>query len=147
MVHWTKEEREIITSTWAKVNQEEAGQEALARMLYVYPWTQRYFASFGNLSSSTAITGNPRVRAHGKKVMAALGEAIHHLDNIKGTYEDLSKLHSETLQVDPENFKLLGGTLIIVLAKTFGQEFTANVQAAFEKLVCVVNAALSKQYY
>ncbi|XP_031468034.1 hemoglobin subunit rho-like, partial [Phasianus colchicus] len=86
MVHWSAEEKQLITSIWGKVNVEECGAEALARLLIVYPWTQRFFDNFGNLSSPTAIIGNPKVRAHGKKVLSSFGEAVKNLDNIKSTY-------------------------------------------------------------
>ncbi|KAK6481779.1 hemoglobin subunit beta-like [Huso huso] len=147
MVHWTDEERQAISSTWAEINVEEVGHQALARVLVVYPWTQRYFSTFGNVSNATAIAGNPKVRAHGKRVLDALGDAITHLDNVKATYAKLSQLHSEKLHVDPENFRLLGETLIISLAAQFGAVFTPDIQAAWQKLLAVVTAALSKQYY
>ncbi|XP_063184682.1 hemoglobin subunit epsilon isoform X1 [Chroicocephalus ridibundus] len=105
MVHWSAEEKQLIASVWSKVNVEECGAEALARLLIVYPWTQRFFASFGNLSSPTAIIGNPKVRAHGRKVLTSFGEAVKNLDNIKNTYAKLSELHCEKLHVDPENFR------------------------------------------
>uniref|UniRef100_A0A8C2T2C5 Hemoglobin subunit rho n=1 Tax=Coturnix japonica TaxID=93934 RepID=A0A8C2T2C5_COTJA len=101
-------EKQLITSVWGKVNVEECGAEALARLLIVYPWTQRFFDNFGNLSSPTAIIGNPKVRAHGKKVLSSFGEAVKNLDNIKNTYAKLSELHCEKLHVDPENFRCWG---------------------------------------
>uniref|UniRef100_A0A8U7MDL7 Hemoglobin subunit beta n=1 Tax=Corvus moneduloides TaxID=1196302 RepID=A0A8U7MDL7_CORMO len=106
MVQWTAEEKQLITGLWGKVNVAECGAEALARLLIVYPWTQRFFSNFGNLSSPTAIIGNPKVRAHGKKVLTSFGEAIKNLDNIKGTYSKLSELHCDKLHVDPENFRV-----------------------------------------
>ncbi|NXM74995.1 HBE protein, partial [Serilophus lunatus] len=106
MVNWSAEEKQLITSIWGKVSVEECGAEALARLLIVYPWTQRFFASFGNLSGATAILGNPMVRAHGKKVLTSFGEAIKNLDGIKGTYSKLSELHCDRLHVDPENFRV-----------------------------------------
>lgn len=78
----------------------------LCRLLIVYPWTQRYFASFGNLSNAAAIAGNPKVNAHGKVVIGGLDKAIHNLDNIKGIYTQLSALHSDKLHVDPSNFSV-----------------------------------------
>lgn len=72
----------------------------------VYPWTQRYFASFGNLSNAAAIQGNPKVAAHGKVVAGGLDKAVHNLDNVKGTYAQLSALHSDKLHVDPSNFSV-----------------------------------------
>ncbi|MBN3283357.1 HBB1 protein, partial [Polyodon spathula] len=147
MVHWTDAERETINTIWAKIDHEEAGHQALTRVLVVYPWTQRYFSTFGNLSNATAIAGNPKVRAHGKRVLDALGDAINHLDNVNATYTKLSQLHSEKLHVDPENFRLLGETLVIVLASQFGAAFTPAVQATWQKFLAVVISALSKQYH
>ncbi|NWI62370.1 HBB protein, partial [Todus mexicanus] len=147
MVHWTAEEKQVITGIWGKVNVAECGAEALARLLIVYPWTQRFFASFGNLSSPTAISGNPMVRAHGKKVLTSFGDAVKNLDNIKNTFAQLSELHCDKLHVDPENFRLLGDILIIVLAAHFSKDFTPDVQAAWQKLVRVVAHALARKYH
>ncbi|XP_075035985.1 hemoglobin subunit beta-2-like isoform X2 [Mixophyes fleayi] len=121
MVHWTAEERAAITSAWAKIDLEQDGLDAMSRLLFVYPWTQRYFSSFGNLSNITAITGNPRVREHGKKVLTAIGNAVKHLDDIKHYLADLSKSHAQVLNVDPENFKR-NPTLVRVET---GVDFTA----------------------
>ncbi|XP_064261018.1 hemoglobin subunit rho isoform X1 [Passer domesticus] len=147
MVHWSAEEKQLITSVWAKVNVEECGGEALARLLIVYPWTQRFFSDFGNLSSPTAIIGNPKVRAHGKKVLTSFGEAIKNLDNLKGTYSKLSELHCDKLHVDPENFRLLGDILVIVLAAHFTKDFTPACQATWQKLVGLVAHALARKYH
>ncbi|NXL73533.1 HBRH protein, partial [Leptocoma aspasia] len=173
MVHWSAEEKQLIAGIWGRVSVEECGAEALARwvqlqtcpsparghwgsfhlsaslprLLIVYPWTQRFFASFGNLSSPTAIIGNPKVRAHGKKVLTSFGEAIKNLDNLKGTYSKLSELHCEKLHVDPENFRLLGDILVIVLAAHFTKDFTPACQATWQKLVGVVAHALARKYH
>ncbi|KAG3285931.1 hemoglobin subunit epsilon 1 [Ictidomys tridecemlineatus] len=147
MVHLTAEEKNLISSLWGKLNVEETGGEALGRVLVVYPWTQRFFDSFGNMSSPSAIMGNPRVKAHGKKVLTSFGEAIKNLDNLKGTFAKLSELHCDKLHVDPENFKLLGNVLVIVLSAHFGKEFTPEMQAAWQKLVSGVANALGHKYH
>ncbi|NXV01063.1 HBRH protein, partial [Cettia cetti] len=120
---------------------------SLPRLLIVYPWTQRFFDNFGNLSSPTAILGNPRVRAHGKKVLSSFGEAIKNLDNLKGTFSQLSELHCDKLHVDPENFRLLGDILVIVLAAHFTKDFTPACQATWQKLVGLVAHALARKYH
>ncbi|XP_069507878.1 hemoglobin subunit beta-2-like [Ambystoma mexicanum] len=147
MVHWTAEEKAAITSVWSQVDVEADGQETLARVLIVYPWTQRYFSSFGSLSSAAAISGNAKVREHGRKVLTALGGAVHHLDSIKHTLSKLSELHADTLHVDPQNFKLLGNCLVIVLSRKLGAAFTPEVHAAWEKFLAVACAGLSKHYH
>lgn len=76
------------------------------RVLIVYPWTQRYFGSFGNLSSASAVLANLKVANHGKTVLNALDKAVKNLDGIKATYSELSQLHCNTLNVDPDNFRV-----------------------------------------
>uniref|UniRef100_A0A3Q0TGH4 Globin domain-containing protein n=1 Tax=Amphilophus citrinellus TaxID=61819 RepID=A0A3Q0TGH4_AMPCI len=147
MVVWTDFERATIQDIFSKIDYGVVGQAALSRCLIVYPWTQRYFGSFGNLYNAAAITSNPKVAAHGKVVMEGLEKAVKNLDNIKATFAELSTLHSEKLQVDPDNFKLLGDCLTIVVAAQLGKNFTPEVHAAFQKFLAVVVSSLRRQYY
>ncbi|KFO36054.1 hemoglobin subunit beta-1/2 [Fukomys damarensis] len=147
MVHLTSEEKAAVTGLWGKVNVEQIGGEALGRLLVVYPWTQRFFEHFGDLSSASAIVNNPKVKAHGAKVLASFSESLNHLDNLKGTFAKLSELHCDKLHVDPENFRLLGNTIVIALAHHHGPELTPPVQAAFQKVVAGVANALAHKYH
>ncbi|XP_016371607.1 hemoglobin cathodic subunit beta-like [Sinocyclocheilus rhinocerous] len=147
MVEWSDSERNTIASVWGKINVGEIGPQALARLLIVYPWTQRYFGSFGNLSSAAAILGNPKVSNHGKTVLNALDKAVKNLDGIKGTYSELSQLHCDKLNVDPDNFRLLADCLTIVVATAFGSAFSPAVQATWQKFLSVVVSALSSRYF
>uniref|UniRef100_A0AAR2LL13 Globin domain-containing protein n=1 Tax=Pygocentrus nattereri TaxID=42514 RepID=A0AAR2LL13_PYGNA len=120
MVEWTDAERSAITGLWGKISVDEIGPQALSRLLIVAPWTQRHFASFGNLSSPAAIMGNPKVAAHGKTVMGGLDRAVKNLDNIKAVYAGLSVMHSEKLHVDPDNFRVgLCGPISSILPHVF----------------------------
>ncbi|XP_063307300.1 hemoglobin subunit beta-2-like [Pelobates fuscus] len=147
MVHWTAEEKATINAVWKKIDLEHDGGDALGRLLLVYPWTQRYFSSFGNLSNAAAIAGNAKVQAHGKKVLGALDNAAHHLDTIKATLRDLSDSHAHRLYVDPENFRRFGEVFVIVLAGKLGSSFSPSVQAAVEKFFAVVVDGLSHEYH
>nr|AHA82593.1 hemoglobin beta 5 [Ictalurus punctatus] len=146
MVVWTDFERATIQDLFSKIDYESVGHQALSRCLVVYPWTQRYFGSFGNLYNAAAIIGNPKVAAHGLVVVRGLEKAAKNMDNIKAIYADLSVLHSEKLHVDPDNFKLLADCITIVIASVLGASFTAEVQAALHKFLAVVVSALGKQY-
>ncbi|XP_060753509.1 hemoglobin subunit beta-like [Tachysurus vachellii] len=148
MVHWTDAERHIIADIWGKIKPDEIGPQALARVLIVFPWTQRYFSSFGNLSNAAAILGNPKVAAHGKVVIQGLEKGVKNLDNVKGVYAKLSELHSETLHVDPSNFTLLANCLTVCLAAKLGPSaFTPEVHETWQKFLNVVVDALCKQYH
>ncbi|XP_071326156.1 hemoglobin subunit beta-A-like [Trachinotus anak] len=148
MVEWTDAERNAITSLWGKIDVGEIGPQALIRLLIVYPWTQRHFSSFGDLSTTAAIMGNSKVAQHGKTVMGGLENAVKNMDNIKNAYAKLSVMHSEKLHVDPDNFRLLAECISIVVAAKFGPSvFTASVQEAWQKFLAVVVSALGRQYH
>ncbi|TSZ68956.1 Hemoglobin subunit beta [Bagarius yarrelli] len=147
MVEWTDFERSTLQNLLSKIDYEFVGQQALARCLVVYPWTQRYFGDFGNLYNAAAIQGNAKVAAHGLTVMRGLEQAAKNLDDIKGTFTELSVLHSEKLNVDPGNFRLLADIITIVVASVLGASFTAEVQAVLQKFLSVVVSALGKQYH
>ncbi|XP_018560551.1 hemoglobin subunit beta-A [Lates calcarifer] len=148
MVKWTDAERAAITSLWGKIDVAEIGPQALARLLIVYPWTQRHFASFGNLSTNAAILGNAKVAQHGKTVMGGLENAVKNMDDIKNTYTRLSVMHSEKLHVDPDNFRVLAEVISVCVAAKFGPSvFTADVQEAWQKFLAVVVSALGRQYH
>ncbi|XP_023664891.2 hemoglobin cathodic subunit beta-like [Paramormyrops kingsleyae] len=147
MVEWTEAERRAIESVWEKIDINVIGPQALESVLIVYPWTQRYFGVFGNLSSVSAITGNPKVAAHGKTVLKALGSGVKNLDDIKSTYAKLSELHSEKLNVDPDNFRLLADCITIVISTKLAAAFSPDVQAAWQKFLDVVVSALSREYH
>ncbi|KAM9489134.1 hemoglobin subunit beta-like [Clarias gariepinus] len=147
MVAWTDFERSTIHDIFSKVDVASVGHQALTRCLVVYPWTQRYFSKFGNLYNAAAIAGNPKVAAHGLVVVGALEKAVKNMDNIKGTFTELSVLHSEKLHVDPDNFRLLADCITVVIASVMGASFTAEVQAALQKFLAVVVSALGKQYH
>ncbi|CAH2285612.1 hemoglobin subunit beta-2-like [Pelobates cultripes] len=147
MVHWTSDEKATIVSVFGKVDLEHDGGDALGRLLLVNPWTQRYFSSFGDLSNASAIAGNSKVQAHGKKVLGAINNAAHHLDTIKTTLHDLSDDHANKLYVDPENFRRFSEVFVIVLANKLGSSFTPSVQAAIDKFFAVVVDGLSHGYH
>ncbi|XP_040046749.2 hemoglobin subunit beta [Gasterosteus aculeatus] len=147
MVAWTEFERATIKDIFSKIDYDVVGPAALCRCLVVYPWTQRYFGNFGNLYNAAAIMGNPLVAKHGTTILNGLERAVKDMDNIKTTYAELSVLHSEKLHVDPDNFKLLSDCLTIVVAARFGEAFTAEVQAAFQKFLAVVVSSLGRQYH
>ncbi|KAF4106668.1 hemoglobin beta embryonic-2 [Onychostoma macrolepis] len=147
MVVWTKQERACIQDIFSKLNYEDTGPKALQRTLIVYPWTQRYFTSFGNLYNAEAIMSNQKVAAHGTIILHGLDRAMKNMDDIKSTYAQLSMLHSEKLHVDPDNFRLLADCLTIVIAATMGTSFTADAQAAWQKFLAVVVSALCRQYH
>ncbi|KAG7261137.1 hypothetical protein CRUP_023328, partial [Coryphaenoides rupestris] len=113
MVEWTDDERQMINAIFDNLDYDEIGRKSLCRCLIVYPWTQRYFGSYGNLYSAQTIMGNPLIAKHGTKILHGLDRALKNMDDIKNTYTELSELHSEKLHVDPDNFRLLADCMTV----------------------------------
>ncbi|CAM4524075.1 hemoglobin subunit alpha-D-like [Lepidochelys kempii] len=136
------DEKRLILLTWNKVlgHQEDFGAEALERMFTVYPQTKTYFPHFDLRPDSK------HIRWHGKKVVAALGDAVRHIDNISEALSGLSNLHVYSLRVDPVNFKLLCHCFQVVLAVHLADKYTPQVHLAYDKFLAAVSAVLTKKY-
>ncbi|NXC11019.1 HBA protein, partial [Orthonyx spaldingii] len=119
---------------------EEYGSETLERMFAAYPQTKTYFPHF-DLGK-----GSAHVKAHGKKVAAALVEAANHIDDIAGALSKLSDLHAQKLRVDPVNFKLLGQCFLVVVASHQPALLTPEVHASLDKFLCAVGTVLTAKY-
>ncbi|NXG63651.1 HBA protein, partial [Hemiprocne comata] len=116
------------------------GAEALTRMFTAYPQTKTYFPHF-DMSP-----GSAQIKAHGKKVAAALVEACNNIDDIAGALSKLSDLHAQKLRVDPVNFKLLGHCLLAVVAIHHPSVLTPEVHASLDKFLCAVGTVLTAKY-
>nr|ALG03048.1 alpha-globin subunit D [Troglodytes aedon] len=138
----TAEDKKLIQQTWGKLGgaEEEIGAEALWRMFHSYPPTKTYFPHF-DLSQ-----GSDQIRGHGKKVVAALGNAIKNLDNLSQALSELSNLHAYNLRVDSVNFKFLSQCLQVALATRLGKEYTPEVHSAVDKFMSAVASVLAEKY-
>lgn len=70
-------------------------------MFTVYPQTKIYFAHWPDVAY-----GSASVKAHGKRVMGAVGIAVSKIDDLIAGLLDLSEQHAYKLRVDPANFKV-----------------------------------------
>ncbi|NWI82394.1 HBA protein, partial [Dryoscopus gambensis] len=119
---------------------EDYGAETLERMFTTYPQTKTYFPHY-DLGK-----GSAQVKAHGKKVAAALIEAANNIDDIAGALSKLSDLHAQKLRVDPVNFKLLGQCFLVVVACHNPSILTPEVHASLDKFLCAVGTVLTAKY-
>ncbi|KAL9835780.1 hemoglobin subunit alpha-D [Geothlypis trichas] len=138
----TAEDKKLIQQMWGKLGgaEEEIGAEALTRMFCSYPPTKTYFPHF-DLSP-----GSDQVRGHGKKVVAALSNAIKNLDNLSQALSELSNLHAYNLRVDPVNFKFLSQCLQVALATRLGKDYSPEVHSAVDKFMSAVASVLAEKY-
>ncbi|XP_063788429.1 hemoglobin subunit alpha-5-like [Pseudophryne corroboree] len=135
-------ERAAINALWAKVegHTDDIGAEALERLFLSYPQTKTYFSHF-DLSH-----GSKDLHNHGGKILKAIGNAAHHLDDIDHALSTLSDLHAQKLRVDPGNFRLLSHSIQVTLAVHYPADFTAVAQAAWDKFLAAVSSTLVSKY-
>uniref|UniRef100_A0A663F5J0 Hemoglobin subunit alpha-A n=1 Tax=Aquila chrysaetos chrysaetos TaxID=223781 RepID=A0A663F5J0_AQUCH len=138
----TADDKKLIQAIWDKVqgHQEDFGAEALQRMFTTYPPTKTYFPHFD------LHHGSAQIKAHGKKVVGALIEAVNHIDDMAGALSKLSDLHAQKLRVDPVNFKLLGQCFLVVVAIHHPSVLTPEVHASLDKFLCAVGNVLTAKY-
>ncbi|KAL1780022.1 hemoglobin subunit zeta [Sigmodon hispidus] len=137
-----KNERAIIMSMWDKMASqcEAIGTETLERLFTSFPQTKTYFPHFD------LHHGSQQLRAHGAKILAAVGDAVKNIDNLSKALTKLSELHAYILRVDPVNFKLLSHCLLVTLAAHFPADFTAEVHEAWDKFLSIVSSVLTEKY-
>nr|APA23831.1 alpha-globin D subunit [Furnarius leucopus] len=138
----TAEDKKLVQQVWEKISgrQEDAGAETLERMFAAYPQTKTYFPHFD------LHHGSDQIRGHGKKVVAALGNAVKNVDNLSQALSELSNLHAYNLRVDPVNFKLLSQCFQVVLAVHLGKDYTPEMHSAVDKFMSAVAAVLAEKY-
>ncbi|XP_008849013.1 hemoglobin subunit zeta-like [Nannospalax galili] len=138
----TKNERATLMSMWDKIalQAESVGTETLERLFASYPQTKTYFPHFD------LYQGSQQLSAHGAKVVAAVGEAVKNLDNLRGAMTKLSELHAYILRVDPVNFKFLSHCLLVTLAARFPADFTAEVHESWDKFLSILSSILTEKY-
>ncbi|KAM3915880.1 hemoglobin subunit alpha-5-like [Leptodactylus fuscus] len=135
-------EREHITHIWAKAcGQSEAlGAEILDRLFKTCPATKTYFNNF-NLES-----GSADLKKQGNKILSAIGDATHHMDDLDHCLSKLSDLHAFKLRVDPGNFKYLRQNIEVVFAIHFPEDFTPAAHCAWDKFLTCVSTSLCSKY-
>ncbi|KAM9261351.1 hemoglobin subunit alpha-A [Cariama cristata] len=138
----TTSDKNNVKTVFAKVggSAEQLGAETLDRMFTAYPQTKTYFPHFD------VHHGSAQIKAHGKKVVAALIEACNHIDDIAGALSKLSDLHAQKLRVDPVNFKFLGHCFLVVVAIHHPTVLTPEVHASLDKFLCAVGNVLTAKY-
>uniref|UniRef100_A0A673JQ72 Hemoglobin subunit alpha-like n=1 Tax=Sinocyclocheilus rhinocerous TaxID=307959 RepID=A0A673JQ72_9TELE len=123
-------DKATVKALWAKISPkaEDIGNEALSRMLYVYPQTKTYFSHWSDLSPDKCV---------------AITVSI-----INNTFELILYLINLffQLRVDPVNFRILSHNILVVLAMLFPDDFTPEAHLAMDKFLVRLALALSDKY-
>ncbi|XP_023054915.1 hemoglobin subunit mu [Piliocolobus tephrosceles] len=135
-------ERAQIAQVWDLIAGHEAqfGAELLLRLFTVYPSTKVYFPHLSACQDATQLL------SHGQRMLAAVGAAVQHMDHLRAALSPLADLHALVLRVDPANFPLLIQCFHVVLASHLQDEFTVEMQAAWDKFLTGVAVVLTEKY-
>ncbi|KAJ7306066.1 hypothetical protein JRQ81_010432 [Phrynocephalus forsythii] len=138
----TEDDKNHVRAIWAHVskNPEVFGAEALYRLFVAHHTTKTYFSHFDLHENS------PQIKAHGKKVVDALTQAVNNLDDIAGALSKLSDLHAEKLRVDPVNFPLLAHCILVTIACHNHGPLNAGVLLSMDKFLACVSRVLVARY-
>ncbi|XP_007978043.1 hemoglobin subunit mu [Chlorocebus sabaeus] len=136
------QERAQIAQVWDLIAGHEAqfGAELLLRLFTVYPSTKVYFPHLSACQDATQLL------SHGQRMLAAVGAAVQHMDHLRAALSPLADLHALVLRVDPANFPLLIQCFHVVLASHLQDEFTVEMQAAWDKFLTGVAVVLTEKY-
>ncbi|KAG8558452.1 hypothetical protein GDO81_017000 [Engystomops pustulosus] len=144
MVSFTEKEKKDIEEIWSHVDHKRNGKEALVRLLLNQRSTPSCFNSLGSFDSVDDISSDPKVAAHGEKILQYIGAAMKHLDNLDAHFAEHHQHLASKLHVDLDNFVRFGDVLKIVIARTFHKEYTPEVGATFEEAFSAMKDAFSK---
>ncbi|XP_034988133.1 hemoglobin subunit alpha-2 [Zootoca vivipara] len=138
----TDDDKNHVKAVWAEIQSHagDIGAEAITRMFAAHPTTKTYFAHID------VHPGSADIKAHGKKVAAAIGEAVAHIDNIAGALDKLSDLHAQKLRVDPVNFALLSHCILVAIAANHQGLLKANTLVSMDKFLGRVGIVLTSKY-
>ncbi|EPY85329.1 Hemoglobin subunit mu [Camelus dromedarius] len=136
------QERAHIAQVWDLIAGHEApfGAELLLRLFAVYPNTKTYFKHLGDCPDEVLLLN------HGQRMLEAVGVAVRHVDNLRAALSPLADLHAHVLRVDPTNFPLLIQCFQVVLASHLQDEFTVEMQAAWDKFLTGIAVVLTEKY-
>nr|XP_056722142.1 hemoglobin subunit alpha-A-like [Euleptes europaea] len=131
-----------VKAIWGHVSAhpEEFGAEAITRMFAVYPTSKTYFPHFD------VSAGSADIKAHGKRVVTALSEAVAHMDDVAGTLSKLSDLHAQKLRVDPVNFRHLSQCILVTIAAHCRGVLTPEAHISLDKFLTLVGKTLTAKY-
>ncbi|CAI5791759.1 alpha A hemoglobin [Podarcis lilfordi] len=138
----TDDDKSHVKHVWSVVlpHAGDIGADALTRMFAAHPTTKTYFPHFD------LTPGSADIKAHGKKVAAAIGEAVAHIDNIAGALDKISTLHAQKIRVDPVNFPLLSHCFLVSIAAHHQEVLQASTLLSMDKFLGRVCAVLTSKY-
>ncbi|XP_029015083.1 cytoglobin-1-like [Betta splendens] len=147
----TDEERMMIQESWSSVYEscDDVGVAILIRLFVNFPSAKQYFSQFRHMEEPEELERSAQLRKHAHRVMSALNtlvESLEDADKVASVLQVVGKAHALRHKVEPVYFKILSGVILEVLAEVFPQVVTADVGAAWTKLLATVYFYITAVY-
>lgn len=147
----TDKEKVMIQDSWAKVyeNCDDAGVAILVRLFVNFPSSKQYFSQFKHIEEPEELERSAQLRKHAHRVMNAINTLVESLDNsekVASVLKLVGKAHALRHKVDPVYFKILSGVILEVLGEAFSEVVTAEVAAAWTKLLGTLCCSITAVY-
>ncbi|XP_022092380.1 cytoglobin-1-like isoform X2 [Acanthaster planci] len=131
----TKEQKEHIRKSWAVVctMKTKFGVELFAKLFTNYPSSQQHFAQLKDLKDIDVLKKNPKMRAHGYRVVSAFCSLVENLDTPDIFIELLKNTgYSHSMRNVPHHyFEELGLVFLEVMSEQLGDKFTPKAKEAW----------------
>ncbi|XP_054758842.2 uncharacterized protein LOC129264905 [Lytechinus pictus] len=130
----TTREQDIVRKTWGvlSLDMEQHGAAMFAKLISVHPVVAHLFPFGENLSYSQLVE-NQTLRAHGRKVMETIGQAVGALDDLDilvPILRDLARRHIG-YSVTRQHFQPVGEALMHAIREGLGRSFSEEVKGAW----------------
>ncbi|KAM9844149.1 cytoglobin-1-like isoform 1-T2 [Aulostomus maculatus] len=147
----TDKERVIIQDSWAKVYQncDDVGVAILIRLFVNFPSSKQFFSQFKHIEEQEELERSTQLRKHARRVMNAINTLVENLDNsdkVASVLKLVGKAHALRHKVEPVYFKILSGVILEVLGEAFPEVVTADVAAAWTRLLSTVYYSITAIY-
>ncbi|XP_030263503.1 cytoglobin-1-like isoform X1 [Sparus aurata] len=144
-------EKVLIQDSWAKVyeNCEDAGVAILLRLFVNFPSSKQYFSDFKHVEEPEELERSVQFRKHARRVMNGINTLVESLDNsdkVASVLKLVGKAHALRHKVEPVYFKFLSGVILEVLGEAFPEVVTADVAAAWTKLLATLCCSINAVY-
>ncbi|CAK9295097.1 unnamed protein product [Gordionus sp. m RMFG-2023] len=150
LISFTQQECKAIRRTWGCIirSPQNIGIEVFLLIFKRNPAIKNIFPSFGEKNLED-IVKDPIFRAHSKRFIFSIRSLVENLQDLKSVttvMEALGKLHQKFPGFKPEYWILFKDCIMEVWKKEIGDEFTPEVQSAWDLILNLMIIKMKEGY-
>uniref|UniRef100_A0A3Q3ITV1 Nitrite reductase n=1 Tax=Monopterus albus TaxID=43700 RepID=A0A3Q3ITV1_MONAL len=145
-------DKELIRGSWESLGKNKVPHGVIIvffvcdRLFELDPALLSLFHYSTKCDSTQDCVSSPEFLEHVTKVMFVIDAAVSHLDDLQSLEEFLLNLgrKHQAVGVNTQSFTVVGESLLYMLQRSLGQEYTAPVRQAWLNMYSIVVAAMSR---